>query len=324
MLTDRHIHDNPKIPWQTKFDTRTTMMTTTQQRVAVVTGANKGIGFYIALQLALSGKFSDIILGCRDPQRGLQAEQDIKDALSSSAGGGGGAAAAVAPDADATSPKVQYVPLTIGDKTSHTQFCQRMDQEFGGGVDVLVNNAGFAYKGSDPTPFEGQTRKTLDINYFGLVDFTEQMIPLLEKGDGTDKRIVNVASMAGRLSQVSSELQKQFTDPNLTIPKLNELMTKFHDDVQNGVHRQNGWSNSNYGMSKLGVIAATKVWSQMYESNELRVMACCPGYCSTDMSSHKGSRSAEDGAKNAVMLATMDNPPPPTGCFFQNYEVSSW
>jgi len=294
-------------------------MTIPQQRVAVVTGANKGIGFYIALQLALSGKFSDIILGCRDPQRGLQAEQDIKNALA----GGAGAVAAVA---DATSPKIQYVQLTIGDTTSHTQFCQRMEQEFGGDVNVLVNNAGFAYKGSDPTPFEGQTRKTLDITYFGLVDFTEQMIPLLLKGDSTDKRIVNVASMAGRLNQVSSELQKQFTDPNLTIPQLNELMTKFHDDVQKGVHKQNGWSNSNYGMSKLGVIAATKVWSHLYddEKNKLRVMACCPGYCSTDMSSHRGPRSAEDGAKNAVMLATMDNPPPPTGCFFQNYEVSTW
>lgn len=296
-------------------------------RVAVVTGANKGIGFYIALQLALSGQFSDIILGCRDRERGLQAEKDIQSAVQVAAAGDASAAAATTP---ITATKIQYVPLTIGDTVSHSQFCQRMEEEFGqkevGGIDVLVNNAGFAYKGSDTTPFEGQTRKTLDINYFGLVDFTEQMIPLLLRTNGDrskDARIVNVASMAGRLSQVSPELQKQFTDPNLTIPKLNDLMTQFYDDVQSGKHQQNGWSNSNYGISKLGVIAATKVWARQFDGSNLKVMACCPGYCSTDMSSHRGPRSASDGAKNAVMLATMQ-PSPANGCFFQNYEVSTW
>jgi carbonyl reductase 1 len=290
----------------------------TPQRVAVVTGGNKGIGFYIAAQLATSGQFSDVIIGCRDPHRGLKAQDELRSMV---VGGNNDAISSTAAAAN-----IRYVPLTIGDTSSHSDFCRRMEEEFGGKVDVLVNNAGFAYKGSDPTPFQQQTEKTLDINYFGLVDFTEKMIPLLQRG--SDPRVVNVASMAGRLNQVSPQLQKQFTDPNLTIPKLNALMLQFQHDVQDGTHQQQGWSNTNYGMSKLGVIAATKVWARQYNDNDngsIRFMACCPGYCSTDMSSHRGTRSPQDGAKNAVMLATMNDPSlPPNGCFFQNYKVSTW
>ena len=274
-------------------------------RIAVVTGANKGIGYFIALQLGLSGLFSDIILGCRDSTRGTTARNEIQGKI----------------DASSYDSKVYCLPLVIGNDQSHTKFCERLDKEFGGAVDVLVNNAGFAYKGSDPTPFEGQTQKTLEINHYGLVAFTQQMLPLLRKG--TDARIVNVASMAGRLGQVSPQLQAKFTNPQLTIPQLNALMKEFEDDVQAGVHKEHGWSSSNYGMSKLGVIAATNVWAREEAGKDgIRVNSCCPGYCSTDMSSHKGSRPPVEGARNAVIPATMENPP--TGAYFSDYKVSTW
>jgi carbonyl reductase 1 len=274
-------------------------------RVAIVTGANKGIGFYIALQLGLSGLFSHIILGCRDAtNRGAMACQQIQQQLG---------------DDGKHSVKVESVALTIGDSNSHSEFCRRMQEEFGK-VDVLVNNAGFAFKGADPTPFAKQTHPTLHTNFYGLVDFTETMLPLLRKG--TDARLVNVASMAGRLGQVSPALQAKFTDPNLTMAQLQELMQTFERDVQRGMHQQEGWSNTNYGMSKLGVIAATRIWARQEASNAIAVNSCCPGYCATDMSSHKGPRSASDGAKNAVLPATMEHPP--TGEFFADYQIAQW
>lgn len=275
-------------------------MLPTASRIAVVTGANKGIGYFIALQLGLSGLFSKIIIGCRDTTRGTTAANELQKLA-----------------ATKVDTKFQFVPLTIGDNASHSAFCQKMKQEFGH-VDVLVNNAGFAYKGADPTPFKGQTHKTLQINYFGLVGFTEQIIPLLRKG--TDPRIVNVASMAGRLSQVSKELQDKFTGEELTIEQLNVLMNAFKQDVQSETHQKKGWSNSNYGISKLGVVAATRVWARREDS--IKVNACCPGYCATDMSSHKGTRPPEEGAKNAIIPATMENPP--TGAFFRDYQMSTW
>eukprot|EP00536_Pseudo-nitzschia_multiseries_P018214 jgi/Psemu1/299628/fgenesh1_pm.2258_\ len=291
-------------------------------RIAVVTGANKGIGYFIALQLGLSGLFSDIILGNNDVVH------------------------------------IHCLPLTIGDPDSHTAFGATLERDFGGNVDVLVNNAGFAYKGSDPTPFEDQTAKTLQTNYYGLVDFTERvMIPLMlqnrmqkqmqkqnrmQKGGGTVPRIVNVASMAGRLGQVSPELQRRFTDPALTIEELNQLMGDFASSVKAGTHVSDGWSRSNYGVSKLGVIAATNVWARRLRETETEtetqssssnssssnsssiivVNSCCPGYCDTDMTSHRGPRPPSEGARNAVLPATMENPP--TGAFFANYAVAEW
>jgi carbonyl reductase 1 len=274
-------------------------MISSSSRVAVVTGANKGIGYFIALQLGLSGLFSSVILGCRDTGCGLAAVDQMKMLSEKSA------------------VEYKFIPLTIGDETSHDEFCQQVEAEFGK-VDVLVNNAGFAYKGSDPTPFQGQTRKTLQINYFGLVDFTERMMPLLRKG--SDPRLVNVASMAGRLGQVSAGRQQQFAAESLTIPKLSKLMEEFAEDVQKGDHKQQGWSNTNYGMSKLGVIAATRVWARQEPS--IKVNCCCPGYCATDMTSQRGTRPPEDGAKNAVIPATMESPP--TGAFFRDYKITAW
>jgi NAD(P)-dependent dehydrogenase (short-subunit alcohol dehydrogenase family) len=271
----------------------------TTGRVAVVTGANKGIGFFIALQLGLSGLFSHIILGCRDPSLGSAASAEIQSRLPGSV-------------------TVKCLPLTIGDEVSHQQFCDNVQEEFGR-LDCLVNNAGFAYKSSDPTPFRGQTKKTFEVNFYGTVDFTERMLPLLRRG--TDPRLVNVASMSGRLGQVSPELQARFTDPHLTIDQLKRLTRQFEDDVQAGVHRQNGWSDSNYGMSKLALIAATKVWARE-EGPAIAVNCCCPGYCSTDMSSHRGTRPPEEGARNAVIPATMDDPP--SGEFFRDYQVGTW
>lgn len=272
-------------------------------RIAVVTGANKGIGYCIALQLGLSGLFSNIILGCRDETRGTVAANEMKKLLLAAG--------------NKNKVEFEFVPLIMGDSASHSKFCQRMESEFGK-VDVLVNNAGAAYKGADPTPFQEQTTKTLAINYHGLVDFTENMMPLLRKS--SDPRLVNVASMAGRLGQVSEELQARFSDETLTIDQLNALMEEFARDVQEGVHGEKGWSNSNYGISKLGVIAATRIWAR--QEDRVQVNSCCPGYCDTDMTSHKGPRPPEEGAKNAVIPATMENPP--TGAYFSNYEVSTW
>lgn len=275
-------------------------------RVAIVTGSNQGIGFFIALQLALSGKFGNIILACRNANRGVAAVESIKAELINAGGGkvDGGVS-------------LSYEPLTLGDVTSHEEFAKKMEKSFGK-VDVLVNNAAMAFKAADPTPFTEQTKPTLDINFRGTVDFTERMLPLIRKG--SDPRIVNVASMSGRLSQLSEPLQKKFSSPNLTMEELHKLVDQFEADVQAGVHRKNGYGNSNYGMSKLSLIAATKIWSR--EEPTVKVNCCCPGYCATSMSSYQGSRPPEEGARNAVIPATMDNPP--TGAYFSNFNVAAW
>jgi carbonyl reductase 1 len=202
-------------------------------RVAVVTGANKGIGYFIGLQLAQTGLFSNVILGCRDENRGKAAVNSMVQSLNESK----------------CQCEVSYEPLTIGDIDSHKAFVQHMKEKFDK-VDVLVNNAGIAFKNADPTPFKDQCKPTLGINFHGTVDFTERMFPLVRKG--ADARIVNVASMAGRLKQIQSkELRDRFKDPSLTAQELKDLVHNFETDVLDGTHFEKGWGRSNYSFSKL-------------------------------------------------------------------------
>eukprot|EP00584_Thalassiosira_punctigera_P010931 CAMPEP_0172545250 /NCGR_PEP_ID=MMETSP1067-20121228/15207_1 /TAXON_ID=265564 ORGANISM="Thalassiosira punctigera, Strain Tpunct2005C2" /NCGR_SAMPLE_ID=MMETSP1067 /ASSEMBLY_ACC=CAM_ASM_000444 /LENGTH=276 /DNA_ID=CAMNT_0013331957 /DNA_START=168 /DNA_END=998 /DNA_ORIENTATION=- len=272
-------------------------------RVAVVTGANKGIGYHVAESLARSGKFSDVVLGCRSEERGAAAVREIERSTGNS-----------------EACRVTCRQLAIGDRSSHDAFVKFMDETFGK-VDVLVNNAGIAFKGRDPTPFQAQCKPTLAVNFWGTVDFTEEMLPLIRRG--RDSRVVNVASMAGRLSQLRSrELQERFSSPRLTKEELFSLVRRFEDDVLSDRHLEAGWGNSNYGLSKLALVAVTKVWARDESRNGIAVNCCCPGYCDTDMTSHMGPRPASEGAQNAVIPATMDDPP--SGEYFSDFRVSSW
>jgi len=279
-------------------------LSTAEMKIAVVTGANKGIGRAVAEILAGVGTFSDVILGCRDLDRGAEAANEISNKLSESE----------------SSCNVSFQQLTIGDKASHESFCKFIKDKYGK-VDVVINNAGIVFKNADPTPFEEQCKPTLDVNFRGTVDFTNEILPLVQKGE--DARIVNVASMAGRLSQLrSKELQNKFSSPQLTEQELCALVDKFESDVKGGTHISEGWGNSNYGMSKLSLIAMTKIWARDEASNGIAVNCCCPGYCNTDMTSQKGPRPSLEGARNAVIPALMSNPP--SGEYFSDFKVSTW
>jgi carbonyl reductase 1 len=146
------------------------------------------------------------------------------------------------------------------------------------------------------------------------------MLPLLRKS--TSPRIVNVASQAGLLRILPSrEKVEAFTSPTLTVDEISDMMKHFIESVQQGKHAAEGWPNTCYGTSKLAVIALTRVLAK----NEpgILINACCPGYCSTDMSSHRGTRSAEEGARTPAFLAMLPDGGP-TGKFFYDEAEINW
>eukprot|EP01098_Paradermamoeba_levis_P005610 TRINITY_DN2361_c1_g4_i1.p1 TRINITY_DN2361_c1_g4~~TRINITY_DN2361_c1_g4_i1.p1 ORF type:complete len:115 (+),score=25.59 TRINITY_DN2361_c1_g4_i1:503-847(+) len=114
-------------------------------------------------------------------------------------------------------------------------------------------------------------------------------------------------------------------------------MTSFVNLTQTNSHQQLGWPNSAYGTSKIGLTALTKVMAREEEERAKRegkgkvgegkrgrlINACCPGYVSTDMSSHKGHKTPWEGAETPVWLA-VDPSVNFSGGFFQELKPHEW
>lgn len=148
------------------------------KRIALVTGANKGIGFETARQLANKG--ITVLLGARNEQRGKEAAAKLK---------GEGL-------------DVQFLHLDVNDATTHDAARKFIEDNFGR-LDILVNNAGIALDTAQkPSEVDTQTlRKTFDTNFFGAISVTQALLPLIRKSDAG--RIVNVSSGLGSLTQHS-------------------------------------------------------------------------------------------------------------------------
>jgi NAD(P)-dependent dehydrogenase (short-subunit alcohol dehydrogenase family) len=159
---------------------------TAHRKVALVTGANKGIGRGAAEQLAALGM--TVLVGARDPRRGEEA------AAAMSAAGG---------DAHA-------VTLDVTDLATVRQAARHIEERFGH-LDVLVNNAGISGSGQvspqdayDQVPSSvdlDMVRAVFETNVLGVIAVTNAMLPLLRRSPAP--RIVNVSSHAASLSLTS-------------------------------------------------------------------------------------------------------------------------
>ncbi|GAQ84026.1 NAD(P)-binding Rossmann-fold superfamily protein [Klebsormidium nitens] len=276
---------------QPSYATSAEMEDWKKHATAVVTGANKGIGFAIAKKLGKEGVTT--ILTARNPELGAAAQKQLKE----------------------EGVDVEFHQLDISDKDSVKSFAKWLEKEHGG-LDILVNNAGFAFKGN--TFGANEARQTNAINYFGTRNVTQELLPLLKKSSA-GARVVTVGSRAGTLSILSPELQRKFSDPELTLEQLDQLMNEFPNQIEAGTYKQNGWPASMYGVSKVGVAAFNRILARDLakrgDDGKVLVNVCCPGYVNTDMSSHRGYKTIDEGADTPVWLA-LQPPDGPSGRFF--------
>lgn len=147
------------------------------QTIALITGANRGLGFETARQLADAGL--TVVVGARDATRGSEAAARV-----------GG----------------ESVVLDVGDAASVAAAAAWVEERHGR-LDLLVNNAGILPE--TPGVLDaGGVAATLDTNVVGVVRVTEAFLPLLRRSDGA--RIVNVSSTMGSLSDQADPASPYF------------------------------------------------------------------------------------------------------------------
>ncbi|XP_042506616.1 (+)-neomenthol dehydrogenase-like [Macadamia integrifolia] len=289
-----------------------------KERVAVVTGGNKGIGLGICRQLASNGV--TVALTARDEKKGSEAVEGLK---------GNGLS------------NVVFHQLDVTDPASIASFADFVKTHFGK-LDILVNNAGIGGGKVDDDalkairPGDGKTpnwkeiltetyeltEECLKTNYYGPKRVTEALIPLLQLSNSA--RIVNVSSSMGKLKNIPGERIRQvLSDDGLTEERLDELLNEFLKDFkEDEAMETKGWPAfmSAYIVSKVAVNAYTRILAKKIPT--ITINCVCPGFVKTDLNYQTGVLSVEEGAESVVRLALLPEGGGRSGMFFVKKDES--
>ncbi len=243
------------------------------KRVALVTGANKGIGLEVARQLGRDHGMT-VLIGARDEGRGREAAEQLKT----------------------QGIDARAVQLDVTDPASVEAVARQIERDFGGQLDVLVNNAGVSLDGWVP-PSQTDLAKYMEThatNAFGPLVVTKTLLPLLKRSPAG--RVVNMSSTLGSLTHCGDA-----ANPYAAVRLLSYNSSKAALNMQTVLFA--------------GELAA--------EGSPVKVNSACPGYVATDLNNHQGHRTVEQGAREAVRLATLPADGP-TGKFFDENGPVAW
>lgn len=241
-------------------------------KIALVTGGNKGIGLETVRQLAQ--KNIKVLLGARNETEGKKAETDLRD----------------------LSLDVTYVKLDISDSEDIVTIKNYIESEYGV-LDILINNAAVFLDGEwfgnnvESVPMK-ILRDTFDINYFGTVELTQALLPLIKKSDAG--RIVNISSLSGSFG--------------------------VHLDENHWLYQLKPYA---YSASKTALNQFTVFLANALKETNIKVNAASPGWVQTSIGSDRAPLTPAQGAETGVALALIDQNGP-TGTFSQAGEILPW
>ncbi|KAJ3112325.1 hypothetical protein HK100_002378 [Physocladia obscura] len=239
---------------------------------ALVTGANKGLGFECVKQLSAAFPDAIIFMGTRSASRGAESLAKLH--------------------ATNLGQNVQVLELDVLDPLSIERARVNVQDRLGKstGLDVLINNAGVS-------GFDGNVASVFEVNVFAVKNVTNAFLPIIS----VDGLVINVSSEAGTWAQhhMNAELQRVFEDiENATWDKVFELALDYQKPV-----RKYEWpavedTVGAYGISK----ALLNFYSRRLAAENLavRFVSVCPGSCATDINGNTGYRTAAKGGSSIL------------------------
>jgi NAD(P)-dependent dehydrogenase (short-subunit alcohol dehydrogenase family) len=179
--------------------------------IALVTGANKGIGKEIARQLSARGVL--VLMTARNRERGEFAAAELR----------------------AQNQPVEFIEMDVTSQSSVDRAAAEVERRYGR-LDILVNNAGVALDWIPGSELNVETlRETFEVNVFGVFRVTKALLPLLKQSK--HGRIVNMSSGLGSLSR-SADPGSSLTVRNLLLAycsskaALNMITVQFANELK--------------------------------------------------------------------------------------------
>jgi len=228
--------------------------------VAVVTGANKGIGFGLVKDLLQKlEKGSIVYLTARDKQRGELAVKELQE--------------------QGLNPHFHL--LDISSKESISTFAKHIAEKHGG-IDIFISNGAVNIDKDSPWPLLQQAEFMIKTNNFGTSELARHLIPLVREHG----RVVFVSSGFGILAGLGESLVKRFSAEDLTDLQVDELLQEYLDAVRNGDYKEKGWADFPNKQSKVGIVALARYWAKQTAkwNKDILVNANCPGWTITEAS----------------------------------------
>ncbi|XP_023942996.2 carbonyl reductase [NADPH] 3-like [Bicyclus anynana] len=247
------------------------------EKVAVVTGSNKGIGFGTVRELCKRG-IGYVYLTARDLQRGKEAVEKLK--------------------------KEGYKPffhqLDVTDELSVKKFAEHLKQEHGG-LDILINNAAVGVASYVDVTYEDSVR-VLDANYYSILNTQKYMFPILKN----NARVINISSDCGHISNLRNTYWiNRLTKEDIKQEDVDAFVDWFLNSVKNGTLNKDDFEEPfviPYKISKIAVCALTRA-QQREVGRGISVNSLHPGFVKTDMTKSGGDLTIDQASDAPVYLA---------------------
>lgn len=270
------------------------------EKIAVVTGSNKGLGF--AVVKGLCQKFNGTVyLTARSEKNGLEAVEKLNE----------------------LGLKPSFHQLDVSDDKSVKTFADFIKTKHGG-FDVLVNNAAIL-EWDEVYPTYEAAKRNIDINYRSLLTIENYLYPLLRDG----ARVVNISSACGHLSNLKKQSWIQtLQDPDLTTEQINAFVDEYLESVKNGTFDKNDFADegkhAEHRVSKIALTALTMVQQRKYADRNISINAVHPGHMKTEMA-QGGGEVEPDQSADLILYLILDASPKLRGTFmWHNRKLIDW